>query len=88
MGEKETSVTAAIIVAKSLEFNNVRELMEETFSQLVEDKSAYISQGKRKIGRNKYTSLRKTYDLLSSQLYHSHSYNQSYLIDAAYTGKS
>ena len=33
---------------------------------MVEDKSAYVSQGKRKIGRRKYTSLRKTYDVLSS----------------------
>ena len=40
--------------------------MKEHFSLLVEDKSAYVSQGKRKIGRNKYTSLRKTYDVLSS----------------------
>ena len=40
--------------------------MGEQFSQLVEEKLAYISQGKQKIGRNKYTSLRKTYDVLSS----------------------
>ena len=40
--------------------------MEEQFGQLVEEKSAYVSQGKRKIGRKKYTSLQKTYDILSS----------------------
>ena len=39
--------------------------MEEQFSQLVEEKSAYLSQGKRKIGRKTYTSLRKTYNVLS-----------------------
>ena len=40
--------------------------MEEQFGQLVEEKSAYVSQGKRKIGENKYASLWKTYDILSS----------------------
>ena len=40
--------------------------MEEHFSQLVEKKYAYVSQGKRNIGRNKYTSLWKIYDVLSS----------------------
>ena len=40
--------------------------MEEQFSQLVEHKFTYISKGKRKIGKNKYTLLRKTYDVLSS----------------------
>ena len=40
--------------------------MEEQFSQLVEEKYAYISQGKQKIGENKYTSLLKTYNLLLS----------------------
>ena len=39
--------------------------MEEQFSQLVEDKYTYVSQGKRKIRRKKYTSLRNTYDGLS-----------------------
>ena len=66
MGSKETLVTAASIISKSFELNHAREFMEEQFSQLVEEKSAYVSQGKRKIGRNKYTSLRKTYDVLSS----------------------
>ena len=33
---------------------------------MVEDKSAYVSQGKRKIGRKKCTSLRKIYNVLSS----------------------
>ena len=40
-------------------------MIEEKFIQLVEDKSAYSSQGKRKIGRNKYTSLCNTYNVLS-----------------------
>ena len=40
--------------------------MGEQFSQLVEDNSEYVSQGKRKIGRKKYTYLRKTYDVISS----------------------
>ena len=40
--------------------------MEEQLSQLVEEKSAYSSQWKQKIGRNKYTSLRKTYNIISS----------------------
>ena len=31
---------------------------------MVEDKSAYVSQGKRKIWRKKYTSVRKTSDVL------------------------
>ena len=42
---KETSVTAMSIITKSFEFNRVRELMEEDFSQLVEEKSAYVSKG-------------------------------------------
>ena len=33
---------------------------------MVEDKSAYISQGKRKVGGKKYTSLQNIYDVLSS----------------------
>ena len=59
-------ITDASIIDKSSEFNHARELAEEQFRQLVEKKYAYVSQGKRKIGRNKYTSLRKTYDVLSS----------------------
>ena len=43
--------------------------MEEQFSQLVEHKFTYISKGKRKIGKNKYTLLRKTYDVLSSGVF-------------------
>ena len=43
-----------------------RELMEEQFSLLIEEKYAYVIQEKRKIGRNKRTSLRKTYNVLSS----------------------
>ena len=65
-GRKETLFTATSIIDKSFQFDNDRELIEEQFSQLVEDKSAYVSQGKRKIGRNKYSSLRKTYNVLSS----------------------
>ena len=33
---------------------------------MVEDESAYVSQGKQKIGRNKYTSVQKKYDVLLS----------------------
>ena len=55
-----------IIIAKSLELNHSREVMKEQFSQLAEEKYAYVSQGERKIGRNKYTSLRNTYGVLSS----------------------
>ena len=40
--------------------------MEEQFILLVEDKYAYVSQGKQNIWRRKYTSLRKTYNVLSS----------------------
>ena len=57
-------VTAASIIAKLFEFNHARELMEEQFSQVVEEKSAYVSQGKQEIGRKKYTSLRKIYNIL------------------------
>ena len=39
---------------------------EYNFSQLVEDKSPSVSQGKQKIGNGKYTSLQKTYNILSS----------------------
>ena len=39
--------------------------MEEQFSQLVEEKYAYVSQGTQEIGRNKYTLLRKTYNVIS-----------------------
>ena len=54
--------------------------MEEQFSQLVEEKSAYVSQGKRKIGRKKYIPLRKTYGvLLSSGILPK--YNYMFLID-------
>ena len=38
--------------------------MEEQFRQLVEGKSSYVSKGKRKIGKNKYNYLRKTYGVL------------------------
>ena len=40
--------------------------MEENFILLVEEKSAYVSQGKQKIGENKYTSLRKACVIISS----------------------
>ena len=40
--------------------------MEEQFNHLGEEKSAYASQGKRKIGKKKYTSLRNTYYIVSS----------------------
>ena len=39
--------------------------MEEQYSQLVEEKAASVSIGKRKIGKVKYTSLQKTYNILS-----------------------
>ena len=58
-GRKETSFTAVSIIAKSFELNHSRELMEEHFCKLVEEKSAYVSQGRQKIGRKKYTSVRK-----------------------------
>ena len=50
LGKKEILVTAASIIAESFEFNRARELMEEQFSLLGEDKYAYVSQGKRKLG--------------------------------------
>ena len=56
-------------MAKSFEFNHAREFIEEQFSQLVEDKYAYSGQGKRKIGRKKYTLLLKTSDELSSVVF-------------------
>ena len=40
--------------------------MGEQFNQLGEDKPASVSQRKRKIGENKYTSFRNKYDILSS----------------------
>ena len=55
-----TSVTAARIISKSFELKHAREFIEEQFSQLGEDKSAYLSQGKQKISKNKYTLLPKT----------------------------
>ena len=66
MGRKETLVTAASIISKSFEFNHALELTEEQFSQLVEDKYSYVSQGTQKIERKKYTFLRNTYDVLLS----------------------
>ena len=65
LGRKETLVTAVIILYKSSELNHSRGFMEDHFSQLSEEKYACISQGKLKIGRKKYTSLRKTYYVLS-----------------------
>ena len=59
-------MTAVIIISKSFKLNHAREFTEERFIQLVEEKYVYVSQGKQKIGRNKYTSLRKTYDVISS----------------------
>ena len=41
--------------------------MEEQFSQLGEEKYVYVSQGKRNMGKFKYASLRKTYNILSSR---------------------
>ena len=61
----EILVTVAIIIDKLFKFNHACELLEERFSPLVEEKYAYISQEKLKIGRKKYTLLRKTYDVLS-----------------------
>ena len=55
LGRKEIFFTAAIISAKSFEFNHACESTEEQFSHWVEDKSAYVSQRTQKIGRNKYT---------------------------------
>ena len=66
LGKKETLVTAAIIITKPFKFNNVHELMEEKSVQFVEHKYACVSQGERKIGRKKYTLLRKTYNVTSS----------------------
>ena len=66
LGRKETSVTAAIIIAKSFKLKHARILMEEHFILLVEEKSAYVSQGKQKTGKSKYTSLRKVYGIISS----------------------
>ena len=40
LGRKETSVTAAGIIAKSFKLKHARELMEEQFSQFGEEKSA------------------------------------------------
>ena len=40
--------------------------MEEQFSRLGEDKSSYVSQGKQKNGKKKYTQLQKTYNILIS----------------------
>ena len=40
--------------------------MKEQLSRLVEEKTSYVSQGKRKIERKEFTSLRKTYGILSS----------------------
>ena len=60
MGIKVTSVTAARIISKSFELKHAREFIEEQFSQLGEDKSAYLSQGKQKISKNRYTLLPKT----------------------------
>ena len=51
MGRKETSVTAARIIDRSIELNHARELREEQFIQLAEEKSACVSKGKRKIGK-------------------------------------
>ena len=48
LGRKETSITAAGIIAKSFKFKHACEFMEEQFSLLVEDKSSYESQGKQK----------------------------------------
>ena len=63
------------IIYKSFKLKHVRELVEEQFSQLGEEKSAQVSQGKRKIGENKYTSLRKTYGILSSgRIFPKHNY--------------
>ena len=50
-GRKETSFTAVSIIAKSFEFNHAHKFMEEQFSQLLEDKSSCVSQGKGKILR-------------------------------------
>ena len=41
-------------------------MTEKKFIKLVEEKSAYISQGKQKIGINKHNLLRKTYNVISS----------------------
>ena len=57
LGKKKTLVTAASIIYKPFALNHARELTEEHFIQLVEDKSAYVSEGKRKIGRKQYASL-------------------------------
>ena len=57
---------AARIIAKSFEFNHAPELMEEHFSLLVKEKSAHVNQGKQNNCRNKYTFLRKTYNVFSS----------------------
>ena len=43
LGRKETSVTAEIITAKLFKLNYYRELMEEQFSNLIEEKSTYVS---------------------------------------------
>ena len=66
MGRKETSVTGASIIAKSFELKHARVLTEEQFGQLGEEKYTSVSQGKQKIRKDKYTSLRKTYNLISS----------------------
>ena len=66
MGRKETSVTAASIIAKKIELKNARELTEEQFNQLRNEKHEFFSQGKEKTGKEKYNLLWKTYNILLS----------------------
>ena len=66
LGRKETSITAASIISKSFDLKHACALTEEKFSHLAEDESASMSQGKQKIGKDRYTLLRKIYDIISS----------------------
>ena len=66
MEREETSITAASIISKSFDLKHACALTEEKFSHLAEDESASMSQGKQKIGKDRYTLLRKIYDIISS----------------------
>ena len=59
-------VTDASIIAKSFELKHAHAFIEEQSSHLGEEKDSSVSQWKRKIGKGEYTSLWKTYNILSS----------------------
>ena len=65
-GRHDISVTSAIVIATSFKLKYAHAFVEDQYSKSGEDRAASVSKGKRKISKERFSSLYNTYKVLSS----------------------